>query len=72
MASPKDIIPLPKIKIERKHSGKGLKSVLLTLLPNKEWMENETKEKEKLATEKEKRAKEIKEHAKVKEREKKC
>lgn len=35
IASPEDIIPLPRIKIKRKRSGRGLKSVLLTSASNK-------------------------------------
>ena len=48
------IIPLPKMKVKTKRSGKGLKSVLLMSSPNNERMENKAKEKQKLATEKEK------------------
>lgn len=52
VASPADIIPLPKITIKRKRSGKSLKSVLLTSTPNKEHLEE--LEKEKLEREKNK------------------
>ena len=55
LTKPEDIIPLPKIKIKRKRKNKGLKSVLLTSMPNKEWVETEAAEKKKEAVEKSKR-----------------
>lgn len=47
--SPEDIIPIPKMQIRRKRSGRGLKSVLLTSTPHKERLEKELAEKKKLA-----------------------
>nr|CAD7404917.1 unnamed protein product [Timema poppensis] len=43
---PEDIIPLPKIQIKRKRSGRGLKSVILTSTPNKERLKQFSAEKE--------------------------
>uniref|UniRef100_A0A8D8TE87 Uncharacterized protein n=1 Tax=Cacopsylla melanoneura TaxID=428564 RepID=A0A8D8TE87_9HEMI len=34
VAKPEDIVPLPKLKIRRKRTGRGLKSTLLTSTPN--------------------------------------
>lgn len=46
VTSPRDIIPLHKIKIKRKRSGRGVKSVLLTSTPHKKHLEDLQKEKE--------------------------
>lgn len=45
-ATPGDIIPLPKIKIQRKQKRKGLQSQLLTSTPIKDRMEKELAERE--------------------------
>lgn len=61
-----DIIPLPKIKIQRKRKRKGLQPQLLTSTPNKDRMEKELAEREKetaakeiLSRKRERSAKEI-------------
>lgn len=55
-ASPGDIIPLPRITIRRKRTGRGLKSCLVTSTPNKKRLEDEEKEKERVTISKKVRA----------------
>ena len=45
VASPEDIIPLPKIKIKRTRTRRSLKSVILTSSPHKKRLEEQDKEK---------------------------
>ncbi|KAF2902331.1 hypothetical protein ILUMI_03855 [Ignelater luminosus] len=56
--SPADIIPAPKPKIARKRIGRGLKAAHLTSTPNKNRLEEVTREKARKENEKQRKAEE--------------